>query len=73
MYLKLALAGRVIASAPLDAKEVGNLEYLYTKRSLLTETCCNLIASQRENPVYYIEVSSKMNESFLPNDHIGLS
>ena len=63
MYLKLALAGKVIASAPLDVKEAGNLEYIYLKRSLLTEACSNLITSERENPVYFIEVPSKMNGS----------
>ena len=61
MYLKLAIAGNVIASVPLNAKEAGNLEYLYTKRSLLMEACSNTIASGRENPIYYIEVPSKMN------------
>ena len=61
MYLKLALAGKVIASVPLNEKEVSNLEYLYTKRNLLTEACAALIYAQTERPVYYIEAASKMN------------
>lgn len=61
MFLKLALAEKVIASAPLDAKQAGNLEYLYTKRSMLEEACCDAIAFQKEIPVYFIEVASRMN------------
>lgn len=68
MYLKLALAGKVIASAPLDAKEARNLEYVYTKRCLLEEACSSLLQPLPEKPVYYIEVSSRMNNPFLPND-----
>ncbi|HEV7333068.1 MAG TPA: hypothetical protein VGN63_18680 [Flavisolibacter sp.] len=61
MYLKLAIAGDVIASVQLNAQEVGNLEYIYTKRSLLTEACSETIHAKNEFPVYYIEVASKMN------------
>lgn len=63
MYLKLAVAGKVIASVPLNVKEASNLEYLYTKRFLLTEACSPLLHAQKENPVYFIEVDSKMNRS----------
>lgn len=73
MYLKLALAGKVIASAPLDAKEAGNLEYLYLKRSLLTEACSDLIATQRENPICFIEISSRMNKIHVRRRRNGLS
>lgn len=61
MYLKVAIAGQVIASMPLNAREAGNLEYLYAKRCQLTESCVDTIQSQKEFPVYYIEVPSKMN------------
>jgi hypothetical protein len=61
MYLKLAIADHVIASVPLNALEAGNLEYVYTKRSLLAEACCDTIHAQNELPVYYIEVPSRMN------------
>lgn len=61
MQLKLALSGTVIASVPLNAAEAANLEYVYAKRSLLTEACASLIATYGEQPVYYIEVPSKMN------------
>lgn len=61
MYLKLAIAGQVIASVQLNAQEAGNLEYLYTKRSLLAEACCETLHAQNELPVYYIEVASRMN------------
>ena len=62
MYLKIAIAGNVIASVPLNAKEAGNLEYIYTKRCQLTEACSDAIHRQKEFPVYYIEVASKMNQ-----------
>jgi hypothetical protein len=61
MYLKLAIAGQVIASVQLNVQEAGNLEYIYTKRSLLAEACCDTIHAQNELPVYYIEVASRMN------------
>ena len=61
MYLKLAIAGQVIASVQLNVQEAGNLEYIYTKRSLLAEACCETIYAQNELPVYYIEVASRMN------------
>lgn len=61
MYLKVAIAGQVIASVPLNAREAGNLEYLYTKRCQLAEACVELLHAQSESPVYYIEVPSKMN------------
>jgi hypothetical protein len=61
MFLKLAIEGKVIASAPLDAKEAGNLEYLFTKRSMLAEACCDTIALHEKTPVYFIEVASRMN------------
>lgn len=61
MYLKLAIAGHVIASVPLNTAEAGNLEYVYSKRCQLTEACAALIVSQKDEPVYYIEVPSKMN------------
>jgi hypothetical protein len=63
MYLKVAIAGQVIASVQLNAREAGNLEYLYTKRCQLTESCVDTIQSQKEFPVYYIEVPSKMNRA----------
>lgn len=63
MYLKLAIAGNVIASVPLNSNEVSNLEYVYAKRSLLAEACCNILSLQEETPVYYIEVPSQMNKS----------
>jgi hypothetical protein len=65
MYLKIALAGNVIASVPLNASECRNLEYIYTKRQLLTEACSMAIAAQRENPVYFIEVASRMNKEVI--------
>ncbi|RZJ99704.1 MAG: hypothetical protein EOO46_22195 [Flavobacterium sp.] len=61
MYLKLAIAGRVIASVPLNAREAGNLEYLYTKRCQLRDACVEALQLQKEFPVFYIEVPSKMN------------
>jgi hypothetical protein len=61
MHLKLSLGGAVIASVPLNEKEVGSLEYVYAKRNLLTEACSLAIALQKESPVYFIEVGSKMN------------
>ena len=64
MYLKLAIAGNVVASVPLNATEAANLEYVYAKRTLLTEACASMIFSQRDEPVYYIEVPSKMNSAF---------
>jgi hypothetical protein len=63
MYLKLAIAGNVIASVPLNSKEATNLEYIYAKRCLLAEACCTAFADEQEQPVYFIEVSSKMNTS----------
>lgn len=62
MYLKLAIAGKVIASVPLNSKEATNLEYIYTKRCLLTEACGSFIQAQEDKPVYYIEVPSRMNK-----------
>jgi hypothetical protein len=62
MQLKLAIAGRVIASVPLNEKEASNLEYIYTRRCLLTEACSALILSETEKPVYFIEAASKMNK-----------
>jgi hypothetical protein len=64
MYLKLAISGNVIASVPLNASEAGNLEYVYSKKTLLTEACAAMIISQKDEPVYYIEVPSKMNGAF---------
>lgn len=64
MQLKLALAGTVIASVPLNAAEAANLEYVYAKRILLTEACAPLIAAVGEPPIYYIEVPSKMNNVY---------
>ena len=61
MYLKIAIAGNVIASVPLSAKEAGNLEYIHARRRLLTEACRDAIQAQNESPVYFIEVASKMN------------
>lgn len=63
MHLKIAIAGNVIASVPLNGQEARSLEYIYTKKSLLTEACSAAIFSQTEQPVYYIEVPSKMNKS----------
>ena len=61
MRLKLTIAGKFIASIPLDATEALNLEYIHSKRYQLAESCSMLIQSQTETPVYYIEVPSKMN------------
>lgn len=61
MYLKIAIAGNVVASVPLNAAQAGNLEYVYSKRTLLTEACAAMIVSQKDEPVYYIEVPSRMN------------
>ncbi|NTS42030.1 hypothetical protein HRG84_14070 [Flavisolibacter sp. BT320] len=61
MYLKIAIAGQVIASVHLNAREASNLEYLYTKRCQLKEACVEALQSQKEFPVFYIEVPSKMN------------
>ncbi len=61
MRLKLAVGGQIIASIPLNAKKASSLEYVYTKRCLLTEACSAFIAGQSETPVYFIEVASKMN------------
>lgn len=63
MYLKLAIAGNVIASVPLNATEAGNLEYVYAKRTLLAEACASMIVSRKDEPVYFIEVPSKMNSA----------
>jgi hypothetical protein len=62
MHLKLAIGGNVIASVPLNEKKAGSLEYIYTKRCMLTEACSTTIATQKELPVYFIEVASKMNK-----------
>jgi hypothetical protein len=61
MHLKLAIGGSVIASVPLNSDDLSNLEYVYTKRCLLEESCSLVIASQKEKPIYYIEASSRMN------------
>ncbi len=61
MRLKLAVGGQIIASVPLNAKKATNLEYVYTKRCLLSEACAATIAAQPESPVYFIEIASKMN------------
>lgn len=66
MFLKLAIDGNTIASVPLDAAEAGNLEYLFNKKSLLSEACRTEIARQAVLPVYFIEVASKMNNNRLP-------
>ena len=63
MHLKLSLGGTVIASVPLNQNEAVSLEYIYTKCSLLTEACSHTIAGQKDSPVYYIEVGSKMNRA----------
>lgn len=63
MYLKLAIAGKVVASVSLNAREATNLEYLYSRRCLLTEACSAFIDADTEAPVYFIEVPSKMNRS----------
>lgn len=52
-----------MASIPLNAHEAANLEYVYARRCLLTEACAMLIAAYKEQPVYYIEVASKMNKA----------
>ncbi len=51
----------MIASMSLNAKKAGNLEYVYTKRCLLTEACAGTLSSQAEKPIFFIEVGSKMN------------
>jgi hypothetical protein len=65
MRLKLAIGGNVIASILLNEEKAGNLEYVYTKRCLLTEACADTIASQADKPVFFIEVPSKMNSQPL--------
>lgn len=62
MHLTLTIAGNVIASVPLNRKEVSNLEYVFTERCLLTEACLNTIVAHPEKPVYYIEAPSRMNK-----------
>lgn len=62
MRLKIAIGGNVIASIPLNEKEAGSLEYIYDRKSVLTEACAFAIAAQKEAPEYFIEVSSRMNK-----------
>lgn len=61
MHLKLAIAGNVIASVPLNAAEATNLEYVFTQKGMLTEACAAMIVAQKDEPVYFIEVPSRMN------------
>lgn len=61
MRLKLAVGDHIIASIPLNAEKATSLEYVYSKRCLLTEACAATIAAKAEVPVYFIEVASKMN------------
>lgn len=63
MQLKLSIAGKEIASIPLDAKRASNFDYLNAKRRLLMATHTSVIASQKQLPVCYIQVGSKMNRA----------
>ena len=61
MRLNLEIGGQVVASLPLSKTKAANLEYVYTQRSLLAESCAATFAGQAHTPVYYIEVASRMN------------
>lgn len=61
MRLKLEIGGQVVASLPLSKTKATNLEYVYTKRNLLAESCAAALAGIADAPVYFIEVASRMN------------
>lgn len=62
MRLNLALAGKVIASIPLDKERWNSHDYLQAKRRLLTAVHAPVILEQAAEPVFYIQVGSKMNQ-----------
>jgi hypothetical protein len=62
MRLKLSVAGKEIASVPIDAGKAKNWDYLQAKRRLLNAAHFLKIKQGQEPPVYYIQVSSKMNK-----------
>jgi hypothetical protein len=62
MRIKLSVAGKEIASVPIDAGKAKNWDYLQAKRRLLTTMHFLKIQQEKEPPVYYIQVSSKMNK-----------
>lgn len=62
MRLKLAVAGKEIASIPIDAQKASSRDYLQAKRRLLMTAHFLTITQQEEPPIYYIEVGSKMNK-----------
>ena len=66
MRLKLSIAGKEFASIPLDEKKASSLDYLHAKRRLLMASHSDFIASQKQSPVCYIEVASKMNRRKIP-------
>lgn len=61
MRLTLAVAGKELASVPLDAEKANSYDYVQAKRRLLQAAHHNALAKSKEPPVYYIQVSSKMN------------
>ena len=61
MRLKLAVAGKEIASVPLDASRINSHVYLQSKQRLLAMANLHWFHQSEEPPVYYIEVASKMN------------
>lgn len=62
MFLTLAIAGKELASIPIDASRATCHQYLQTKRRLLLMTKEALVHQQEESPIYYIKVGSKMNK-----------
>ncbi|HET7897280.1 MAG TPA: hypothetical protein VFL47_06415 [Flavisolibacter sp.] len=61
MRLKLTVAGKEIASVPLDASRINSHVYLQSKQRLLAMANLHWFHQLEEPPVYYIEVASKMN------------
>ena len=61
MRLILSIAGKVIVSVPLDQERWNSIDYIQAKRRLLTSVHASTILLHAEQPVFYIEVASRMN------------
>ena len=61
MRLTLAVAGKELASVPLDAEKANRTDYVQAKKRLLQAAHHNVLQKSKEPPVYYIQVSSKLN------------
>jgi hypothetical protein len=62
MRLVLSVGNRVLAMAPVDPQRSKDQDYLDAKRRLLKSIHRLSIAVLREDPVFYLQAPSKLNE-----------